>query len=64
MMAVFKQHQRQGIGELLMRWGLHLADELQALVRKYAKIGPISYLSRYAVHCRSNTGGAESVSKR
>jgi hypothetical protein len=32
MMAVFVEHQRKGIGKLILDWGLQLADELQALV--------------------------------
>jgi hypothetical protein len=32
MMAVFVEHQRKGVGKLLLDWGLQLADNLRALV--------------------------------
>ena len=32
MIATFKEHQRGGVGKLMMKWGLDLADDINAIV--------------------------------
>lgn len=54
-MAVSKKHQRRGIGQELMKWGMKVADEMKAEVRDYFRKGWVDIkLTRvFKVCCRS-----------